>query len=301
MKKLILLLFVLALSGIITWSAQAIPPSPPFDPSGNYSFLGDVDLSGATVTWPSDVVTTDKTIPDTHTKTGPGCFSAASGGNLGDCNNLQDVAYEPKLTCTPGQIKKWGESGWECDTDAGDPSDGLSQTKYAVLTNPQYCDETGALLQTTKTAGAKFGQCLMSNIADKTGNYAVYEWVVPPDIDTSIDLTARIYYRLGGADTAAHAYKLSLSSIAASASAAGSFGQEIAFNAAADGSGADGDIEITPALASAMATLTDWKSNITAGQLLLIKLARDGDDGTNDASTTDSYTNKVVISYGSNQ
>lgn len=176
----------------------------------------------------------------------------------------------------------------------------IKTIKYLTLTNPQYCDETNAVLDTTKTDGAKFGQCAFRNEVDKDKNYAVYELTVPPDIDTSVDLKARIYYRLGGADTGTHTYTLSLSSVAASASSAGSFGQEITFNAAADASGADGDIEITPALASAMTTLTDWKTNLTAGQLLLIMLKRDG-DAAEDASTVDSYSNKVVISYGSTQ
>lgn len=176
----------------------------------------------------------------------------------------------------------------------------IKTVKPLILQKPDYCDETGAKLNTTKTDGAKFGQCQFADDADKAANYAIYELTVPPDIDTTIDLTARIYYRLGGADTGTHTYTLSLSSVAASASSAGSFGSEITFNAAGDASGADGDIEITPALASAATTLTGWRSAMTAGQLLLIKLTRDGDDAA-DASTVDSYSNKVVISYGSTQ
>lgn len=54
----------------------------------------------------------------------------------------------------------------------------FDQIKYVWLTNPQRCDETGALLDTTKT-NTTFGQCKFSNSADKAGNYAIYKWAVP--------------------------------------------------------------------------------------------------------------------------
>ena len=57
--------------------------------------------------------------------------------------------------------------------------------------------------------------------------------------------------------------------------------------------GADGDVEYT-----AETTLTDWAAGLTAGRMLKIRLARDGDDGTKDASTVISYPLTLTLKYG---
>jgi hypothetical protein len=58
----------------------------------------------------------------------------------------------------------------------------------------------------------------------------------------------------------------------------------------ADAAGAEGDVE------TATGTLTGWKAAMTAGQLFVIRVARDGDHET-DASTVDSYSGPLVIKY----
>jgi hypothetical protein len=169
-------------------------------------------------------------------------------------------------------------------------------TIYIVLASPMRCDETGALVQTTAATDYR-GQCKFSNSVDVAGNYALYWLVVPEDLDTATDLkVARWKFRLGGADTGKHRYIISMSSTADSATYAGSFSNAINLDFTGDASGADGDVETVSNI-----TLTSWRSSLTAGQLWVIKVGRDGDDGTNDTSTVDSYSGPLVISYQATQ
>lgn len=173
----------------------------------------------------------------------------------------------------------------------------FKQVKELIFTTPKTCDETGALIDTTKT-NATFGLCKFSNSADKAGNYADYIATVPFDIDTNVDLTLKSFsVGLGGADTNAHAYEISMCAPAASAAWNCTPSQAISVSVSADASGASGDVEYA---ASLPITLTDWRSNVTAGRFWKIRVARDG-DAAGDGSTVDSYVLGFTISYGSSQ
>lgn len=177
--------------------------------------------------------------------------------------------------------------------NAGTGSGNLKSKGYIVLTHPHLVDGTGCVLQTTPTT-EYYGQGLFADDADKAVNYLEYRLTVPEDIDLNIDLKLeRWKFRLGGADTGKHAYIISMDGVADSAPYAGSLGDPVNVFFAGDASGADGDVETVSAV-----TLTDWKAALTAGQLWVIRMARDGDDATNDTSTVDSYSGPLVISYG---
>lgn len=169
----------------------------------------------------------------------------------------------------------------------------LKQKIYMVFTNPARCDETGALMQTTAATDYR-GQCKFSNSADEAGNYALYWLTVPEDLYTAVDLKVeRWKFRMGATDSSGkHRYIISMASVADSAAWAGSFSNAINMDFAGDASGADGDVQTISNV-----TLTNWKSSLTAGQLMVIKVARDGNDGTYDTSTADSYSGPLVISY----
>jgi len=164
---------------------------------------------------------------------------------------------------------------------------------YIVLANPTLC-AAGAPMQTTNTARV-FGQCKYGNGTDKATNYAEYILTVPPDIDTSVDLTAKFKFVLGDADTGDHEYEISMISIADSADNASAPSNAVSLAYTADASGASGDVET-----AGETTLTDWKSNVTAGNLWYIRVARDGDHA-NDGSTVDSYSGPLVIKYKKTQ
>ena len=65
---------------------------------------------------------------------------------------------------------------------------------------------------------------------------------------------------------------------------------------AADASGASGDT-----LSSASTPLTNWGSGCTPGQLLVIRIARDGDAATVDASAVNSTVLAIELAYGVTQ
>jgi hypothetical protein len=179
--------------------------------------------------------------------------------------------------------------------DANATGNVLKQYSYIQLTGQGFKSRgAGVTAPSTTQTDFNYGLPKFSNSTDEATNWIDFVIQVPPDIDTSVDLTATLQFLLGEADTADHDYVVSMISIAASAAAAGTPANAVNLAYTADGSGANGDYETT-----AETTLTDWKSNVTAGRLWRIRLARDGDDGTNDASTVDSYPLVLIIKYGS--
>lgn len=176
------------------------------------------------------------------------------------------------------------------------------QLGYLILQHPDICDETGAVQQTTKGVDI-YGQCLFSASAAVAGNYSEYRITVPEDIDTSIDLkVARYKIKLSGADTGAHCYKISMADVADSAAYAGTLTNTVNLPFAGDASGAANDAETI----GAGTTLTSWRTSVTAGDLLVIRVGRDGgNEGSSCAagagSTVASYGGLLVISYGITQ
>lgn len=166
---------------------------------------------------------------------------------------------------------------------------------FIVLAFPHTCDGAGAIIQTNDTTAKIYGQASFSGSAAASGNFVEYRLTVPEDIDTAVDLKVeRFKFRLGGADTGAHSYVLTMKSVADSASFdSPTLADSVTLSFAGDASGADGDVETISNV-----TLTGWKSAVTVGQLWVIRLARNGDT---DASTVGSYSGPLVISYGSTQ
>ena len=165
---------------------------------------------------------------------------------------------------------------------------------YITLRRPNNRGSATGAVTTTET-DINYG---MPSFADdvESNNYIDYYLEVPRDLDTSVDLVAWFKFRLGGADTGDHDYIISMVSIADSAAQAGSPSNAVNLSYTADASGASGDIETAGG-----DTLTNWKSNLTAGNLWLIRITRDGDDSTNDSSTVDSYPVELTIRYGFTQ
>ena len=178
-------------------------------------------------------------------------------------------------------------------TDVDGTGNVLKTWGYIVLTHP-HLGAAGAPIQTTSTANT-YGQGKFGNATDKATNYVEYYLVVPSDIDTSVDLTATFKIKLGGADTGDHEYEISFDSVADSTAYVGSLGDPISLAFTADASGADGDVET-----AGETTLTGWKAAMTAGQLFVVRVARDGDHA-NDGSTVDSYSGPLVIKYKTTQ
>jgi hypothetical protein len=116
---------------------------------------------------------------------------------------------------------------------------------------------------------------------------------VPQDIDASADPIATLHVVLSDSDTADHSYKISMVAIAPSGQSAATLGDEITLSFTADASGASGDVEI------ATGTLTGWGAALSGkgGQRWRIRVTRDGDDATNDASTADSILVGLSIRY----
>lgn len=164
------------------------------------------------------------------------------------------------------------------------------------LTNPHQVDGTGAVIDAVSTSPT-YGHAVFSGGVDKATNYALYRFRVPFDLDTAVDLSACLTIRLAAADTGKQAFEISMAEVNSSASAdAPTFTNAVALNFTGDASGASGDIETL-----AYTTLTSWRSSLTAGRIIVIKLARDGDDGTNDTSTQACSDVSLTLKFGRSQ
>jgi hypothetical protein len=201
----------------------------------------------------------------------------------------------PSAKATKAYVDSGTSSFTNKTLDANATGNVLKQYSYIQLTGQGFkLRGAGVTAPSTTQTDFNYGLPKFSNSTDEATNWIDFVIQVPPDIDTAVDLTATLQFLLGGADTADHDYVVSMISIAASAAADGTPSNAVNLAYTADGSGANGDYETTTET-----TLTDWKSNVTAGRLWKIRLARDGDDGTNDASTVDSYPLVLIIKYGS--
>jgi len=208
----------------------------------------------------------------------PLCRTGA--GTTGECTNLTDVTPVTSDSSTTLTNKTYDVDG---------TGNVLKSWGYLILTHPHLCS-AAAPMQTTSTANT-YGQCKFGNATDKATNYAEYYLVVPSDIDTDVDLVGTFKIKLGGADTGDHEYEISFDSVADSAAYVGSLGDAISLAFTADASGADADVET-----AGPTTLTGWKAAMTAGQLFVVRVARDGDHA-NDGSSVDSYSGPLIIKY----
>lgn len=171
----------------------------------------------------------------------------------------------------------------------------IRMTNYLILAQPQLSDGVGAILQTNNSASPLFGQAKFANGAAASANYIEYRFIVPFDLDTAFDLKVESFkFILGGVDTGTHRYIISMQSVADSASYTGTPGNAVNIDfIGGDPSGANNDVNT---ISNIPVTLTSWRSNLTRGQLWVIRLARDGNNAA-DNSTVDSYSGPLVISY----
>lgn len=178
--------------------------------------------------------------------------------------------------------------------DAAGTGNVLKQTKYLMLMRPDWGDGAGAVPQTNTFTASGLMHYTFSGSAETNANYVVYELMVPPDIDTSVDMTATFAFLSGGTDAddvtfhiayglgaAGAAYPVALANIATS---------PIVMTVTPT-SPAAGDAQTTAAV-----TLTGWAGSMTAGTPLLISLRRL--NNSNDDTARDLY---LRIAYGSTQ
>lgn len=175
--------------------------------------------------------------------------------------------------------------------DANGTGNVLKQKGYILLSTPNFVDGTGCTVSVTATAGG-FLRPAYSNSGAAASNYAIYRLSVPSDIDTSVELRARIKFVLGAADTGTQRYALSTVTQADSASSTGTPGTTINLDFAGDASGASGDVESV-----GYTTLTGWAATMTADRLLIVQVARDGSNAA-DSSTQNSTVLEIKLEYG---
>jgi hypothetical protein len=179
--------------------------------------------------------------------------------------------------------------------DAAGTGNVLKQTRYMNLMRPDWGDGTGAVPQTNSFVASGLMHYTFSGNAETNANYVVYETIVPPDIDTSVAMTATFAFLSGGTDadtvTFHIAYGLGVVGSTYPVAVANIATSPLAFAAVTPTTPAAGDYQTTAAL-----TLTGWAASMTAGTPLLISVRRLQDS--NDDSQRDVF---LRIAYGSTQ
>jgi len=241
--------------------------------------------------------------------------------DTGDYNSQLVLATDVDASGHPlGDDTAYNESTWNADTrvptknavrdqfeaepaatrtltnktlDANGTGNVLKGYGYITLAAPMVFGS--AVTQQTTATSRVYGQALFADDVE-ANNYVEYILEVPRDLDTSVDLLAYFKFTLGGADTADHDYVITMIDIADSADNATAAADAVNLAYTADGSGASGDVETAGGN-----TLTGWAAALTPGSKWIIRITRDGDDGTDDASTVDSYSGPLTIRYGFTQ
>jgi hypothetical protein len=179
--------------------------------------------------------------------------------------------------------------------DAAGTGNVLKQTKYLFLMRPDWGDGAGAIPSTNNYAATGLMHYTFSGNAETNANYVLYETIVPPDIDTSVDMKAVFGFKSGGTDTDTvtwHiAYGLGAAGAAYPATLTAAGTSPLAFGAVTPTTPAAGDYQATAEL-----TLTGWAASMTAGTPLIISIRRLQDS--NDDGQTDVF---LRIAYGSTQ
>lgn len=169
----------------------------------------------------------------------------------------------------------------------------LKQSKYMLLTRPDYGDGTKAVPQTNNFTASGLMHYTFAGDGETNTCWVVYETAVPPDIDTSVEMTATIAFVSGGTDTDTVTFHLTYA--LGAAGAALPTGTAIATSpivvTTTPVTPASGDVQQSPVI-----TLTGWAASMTAGTPLFIRMARLNDS--NDDTQRDLY---LRIAYGSTQ
>ena len=159
----------------------------------------------------------------------------------------------------------------------------LKFTGYADLMFPCRVDGSGAVMQTNDPTAVAFGQATFSGSAATNVNWVEYEWIVPEDLDTSVDLkVTRLWLKTAGTSTSSATFSIGMADVASSAPAdPTSFSNWVSMTLTPS------SVTALDAFVISAQTLTSWKSSLTAGDRLKIRLSRDGSgDANNDAMTT---------------
>lgn len=221
----------------------------------------------------------------------------------GTTNNLIDTwgtaTPEGSETARPGSLFRdtangnlylktsgTGNTGW---TLIGGATGG--GVMYDQLIHPHRADQVGAVMLTSDPSSVNYGHALFSGTAATNANFIEYRWQVPKNINTSVDLQASWSVMLNAADTSASTYTIGMASVAASSSyASPTLGNYVTLTVAADASGAQNDYETVQDV-----TLTGWAAALTAGNVFVIRVAR---DGAGDTSNVAHYDAGLTIKYG---
>lgn len=178
--------------------------------------------------------------------------------------------------------------------DASATGNILKMKGYIGFPAPHYADNVSAITQTVASS-KYFGQVLFANNIDYQSNWTKYRWFVPDDIDTTVDLTLRYSFTPSASETSITQRYIMRMCTFASGNADCTEGTAVNLDYSGNTT-ANNERILTD-------TLTGWASALsgTAGYNWIISIGRDGDDGTYDSSVQNSYSGRLVITYGKTQ
>lgn len=181
--------------------------------------------------------------------------------------------------------------------DSSDTGNTLKWLDYDKWVTPSFADETGAIINTNNASSALFGHATFSGSGATNANWVIYEWTVPDDFDSSVDLkVARFKYTTEGTSTSSITFNIGMQDMADSADqetiSLANFSNWIVMTSSPSSPAAKDGFTISAQ------TLTSWKSNLTAGHTVHIMINRDGAGDANNDAVDDKF---FVLSYGRTQ
>lgn len=228
----------------------------------------------------------------TNAWTAPQAFNSSTTFNapIGSSGTFLNLNGDPITTAA--NTLTWTNKTYGV-TDTGNTFKGLS---YLYFLKPVRCDGVGATMSTASIMDQYYGQCQFSGTADQASNWAEYDMVSPPDIDSNgaMRLETNFGVRIGTAtDTNTHRYVISYTTYTTNSVLDGFNSlNPITVDFAGAASGGSG----TFTLKGSATTLTSWHTRWLNTTIVRVRLARDGDDAA-DASAVNSYSQPFVIRY----
>jgi hypothetical protein len=202
--------------------------------------------------------------------------------------SIATTAYvQTELAAYPTDTVTWQNKTF----DAAATGNVLKQTKHLYLIRPDYSDGAGAVPQTNSYVASGLMHYTFSGNAETNVNWVVYETVVPPDIDTSVPLTATFKFTGSGSDPDALVFHFTYGEGVAGSAFPPTIASLPIVMTVTPTSPAAGVLQ-----SSGATTLTGWAAALTPGRTLAIKVARlqnSADDSARDVL--------LDIAYGSTQ
>lgn len=209
--------------------------------------------------------------------------------SLADAGNL--ASWAPK-TAPTGTVADLSSTQTFTNKTIDAATNVVKTKKYLDLGKPTRTGDAAKITIDTKSAYSY--EARFSNSQPASTNWTEYHFMVPQDLDGTVDLVVNFKFSLYLSDSLGQRYIFSIADIGQSDNIEKVPVSPVTLDFAGDQNGDNGVVE------GVTGTLTGWRSILKPGHLAVLRVARDG-GATQDPSQIDTTTAGLQIEYGSTE